>query len=238
MQHIRDLPHRDGLRAHITQPFIDGQLLLLADAQRFIELPARLQHIRDLPHRDGLAPGIPQPAMEGDLHLAPVGEGFIEIPQIEQQPAQLIDRRNAQLIGRFWVLRQPGPDLGHPPAALGHRAAVHSPMAAWRERCYRHLHTLEGLGSWGGCGQKRIHTAPPGPKVGCAAGGQGDCLPIQPEHQAGPGFGRQTLPAHIERIPAGGVKPAGAADHVHHSRLARIVHQPGFQHRHIRNLVA
>ena len=134
MQHIRDLPHRHGLRAHITQPFIDGQLLLLADAQRFIQLPSRLQHIRDLPHRDGLRAHITQTAMEGYLHLAPVGEGFIEIPQTEQQPAQLIDRRDAQLIRRFRVLGKPGPDLGHPPAALGHGAAVHSPTVAGRER--------------------------------------------------------------------------------------------------------
>ena len=69
------------------------------DAQRLIQLPSRLQDVRDPPHRDGLAPGIPQPLMEGQLHLAPMGQGCIQIPQTEQQPAQLVDQGDAQLIG-------------------------------------------------------------------------------------------------------------------------------------------
>ena len=242
LQDFRDLPHRDGLRAHLSQPFKHRQFLFLTDAQRLIQLPSRLQDVRDPPHRDGLAPGIPQPPIEGQLHLARNGKGFIQIPQIEQQPAQLIDQGDAQLIGCFRVALEPGPDLHHPPAALGHRTGVQAPMGTGSGRWPWSFPTGSDQGSkcgcGCGCGQEGIHAAPPGPQVGRAAGGQGDRLPIQPEHQPGPGLGRQALPAGVEGFPAGGVKPARAADHMHHRRLARVVHQPGFQHRHIENLGA
>ena len=47
--------------AHVAEPLVDRQLLLAADAQRLVELAARLQDVGDLAHGDGARAHVAEP---------------------------------------------------------------------------------------------------------------------------------------------------------------------------------
>jgi hypothetical protein len=49
LQNVGDFAHRDGARAHVADPLIDRQLLLLADLQRLVELASGTQDVGDHP---------------------------------------------------------------------------------------------------------------------------------------------------------------------------------------------
>ena len=237
LQHIRDLPHRQRLLAHIPQTLTHRQLLLLTNPQRFLQLSSPLQHIRDLPHRDGPSAGITPTAVEGELHLAPVGQSLILISQAGQQPAQLIERRELQLLRGVRVPLQPGSDRHHPPAPFRHGSVVRFPRIPKGPRRQAGLPNGRRRG-WPGRRQEGIHAAPPGPEVGRVAGRKRDGLPIQPKHQPCPGLGGQALAAQVQGFPARPIQPTHSPDHMHHRIPAGIVHQPLLQHRHIQDLVA
>ncbi|MFO0647806.1 MAG: hypothetical protein U0326_16325, partial [Polyangiales bacterium] len=49
---IDDPPKNNSALTHIAEAIVDGKLLLPSDAQRLVELTARLEDVGDLAHRD------------------------------------------------------------------------------------------------------------------------------------------------------------------------------------------
>ena len=83
--YVGDLAHRDGLGVHVPEPVEDGQLLVPADAEGLVELPAHLVYVGDLAHRDGLGVHVPEPVEDGQLLVPADAEGLVELP------ARLVD---------------------------------------------------------------------------------------------------------------------------------------------------
>ncbi|MBK6864318.1 MAG: hypothetical protein IPG91_12485 [Ideonella sp.] len=240
LQDVGDLAHGDGLLAHVAQALVDGQLLLVADAQRLVELAAGLQDVGDLALRDGFAPCIAQAPIQGQLDLAPVLQRLVVVAQLVEQAAEFVERRHQQFVRRGGLARQPASDLGDAAAALGHRAGV----GAGRPRRERHRGAARDDGCAGEvfhrrrCGQKGIDAASPGPQVGRSARGQRNRVGVEPEHQPRARLRSQAFAARVEGVPARCIEPARPADNVHHAGRAGVLDEPGFEHGHVGDLLA
>lgn len=76
---LRNSVHGDGEGTQVADPPVDGDLLVLPEPERGIQLATGLEHVGHLSHGDGKRTDISQPFVDGHLLLTPYPQGFVEL---------------------------------------------------------------------------------------------------------------------------------------------------------------
>jgi hypothetical protein len=80
LQNVGNFAHRHGALAHVAEPLIDRQLLLVADFQRLVELAAGLQNVGDFAHGHGALAHVAEPLIDRQLLLGVDPQRLVELP--------------------------------------------------------------------------------------------------------------------------------------------------------------